>query len=65
MFLENLLNFVVSIVQTGVECSWGCRIEWLDLLDVDSQPIPAVWLLGNHHLRAVYIDDGVGTCPLL
>jgi len=37
MFLENPLNFVVPIVQTG---SWGCRVEWLDLLDVDGQPIP-------------------------
>jgi len=42
MFLKNLLNFVVSLVQTGVECSWGCSIEWLDPLNVDSQPIPAL-----------------------
>jgi len=42
-FLKNLLDFVVSIVQTGVECSQGCSVEWLDLLDVDSEPIPAVW----------------------
>jgi len=64
-FLENLLNFLVSIVQTGVECSRGCSIEWLELLDVDGQPIPAVWLLKNHHLRAADLNDGVGTCPLL
>jgi len=46
-FLENLLNFVVSLVWTGVECSWGCRVEWLDPLNVDGEPIPAVWLLEN------------------
>jgi len=45
-FLENLLNFIVPIVQTGVECSRGCSIEWLDPLNVDGQPIPAVQLLG-------------------
>jgi len=65
MLLENLLNFVVSIVRTGVECSQGCSFEWLDPLNVDSQLIPAVWLLKNHHLRAEYLNNGVGTCPLL
>jgi len=43
----------------------GERVEWLDPLDVDDQPIPAVQLLENHHLRAAYLNDGVGTHPLL
>jgi len=42
-----LLNFVVSLVWTGVECSWGCSVEWLDPLNVDGELIPAVWLLKN------------------
>jgi len=58
MFLKNLLNFVVSIVQTVVEYSQGCSVEWLDLLNIDDQPIPAVWLLRNYHLRAAYLNDG-------
>jgi len=65
MFFKNHINFVVTIVQTGVECSWGCSVEWLDLLDVDSEPIPVVQLLKDHHLRAVYLNNGVGTHPLL
>jgi len=31
-FLKNILNFIVSIFWTGVECSWVFSIEWPDLL---------------------------------
>jgi len=51
-------------IQTGVECSQACSIERLDLLDVEGEPIPAVWFLKNH-LRAAYLNNGVGICPLL
>jgi len=47
MFLKNLFNFVVSIIQTGVGCSWSYRVEWLDLLNIDHVLVPAVWLLKN------------------
>jgi len=59
-----LSSYLLGTAQVDDWCE-GPLLCCGNLLNVDGEPIPAVWLLENHHLRATYLNDGVGTRPLL